>query len=189
MERGRGGKRSVCSDFNDTVRHGSEFWLMVLRLHAPLAFQRRHKRPPASFLSPLSLYSCAFSLSLLFPIYAGIFFPLFFFAIHLDLSVTASLFRMTLLSHPFFPFPFFFSAYLSSLSFYLSRQITLLAVMSSMKHYTRQCHSSRRGPPRERCGCAFPDACTPQNRRNTSDYAECLYMQICDGESCIRRII
>lgn len=37
----RGGKRSVCSDFNDTERHESGFWLMVLRLHASPTFGRR----------------------------------------------------------------------------------------------------------------------------------------------------
>lgn len=39
--RGEGDKWSVCSDFNDTERHGSGFWLMVLRLHATPTFQRR----------------------------------------------------------------------------------------------------------------------------------------------------
>lgn len=182
MERGRRGKRSVCSDFNDTERHGSEFWLMVLRLHTPVEFQRRQTPLASSPSIPLSPHSSLrpFSLSLLFPICAGIFSSFFFFfSIHLDLSATAPLFRWR-----------------SSLSFPFLLRVSFVSLLSVTADYITGCNvkyeTLHLTVSLETKGFAR-DACfrtsVPQNRRNTSDYAEYLYMQICIGESCIRRII
>jgi len=144
---------------------------MVLRLHAPLAFQRRTRVHPPPRAPPCTLALAFFPICPGFPSSLSLFLPF----ISISPAAAASLFPS--------PFPaMLFSPLLADLLFSLARgplslslflpvrhrlrqnwQITLLVVMSSMKHYTRRCHSSRRGL-RERHDRTFPDA-TPQNRR------------------------
>jgi len=145
--RGKGDKRSVCSDFNDTKRHGSGFWLMVLRLHATPTFQRRtcvSLRLPSPLLWDR-------------PIPVGrILFSLFQHVGTILTSVSDSrLSRLFSSSFPATPLLSHFSFLRgSSLSLFLSllsvdprrtgRLRYSLGVMSSMKHYTRQCHLNRK---------------------------------------------
>lgn len=115
---------------------------MVLRLHAPLAFQMRTH----------ALHTHTLFLSLFF-LCAGI-----FFAIHLDLSRG----HRVLFFFPFFHIYTYLSLSLCLVSYHLypisraelsqNRQITLLAVMSSMKHYTGTVTRIERGGPREMRG-------------------------------------
>lgn len=149
---------------------------------APSVSEEGHKRASGFISVPLlspppllpSIVRCASSLSLLFPMYDGIFIFSLLFLPFISISrplrlsfrgddppLFLSVFAFSL----FFSFAYLLSLYLS-LSFYLSQRITLLAVMSSMKHYTRQCHSSRRGPPREEMRCrVFPDVCTAKQEK------------------------
>jgi len=157
-----------------TTRSG--FWLMVLRLHAPLPFSEKDLRLPAPFpCLPASSFQF-FS----FFLYAEIFLR------SISISQPLRLFTPPFPGlPPFSSHPFLYFLQILSLPFHyqlppIENEPVDYVTGCNAKYETLRSTVSLESKESVRDVAVCIRTRTPRNKRNTSDYAECLYMQICD---------